>query len=712
MKWLRQFFQKHERKFLIALVIFLLAIFTVVPEMTSALAPAQQGPGDDEIAGEFDMPYGKVEVTYGEYSNAQREYEWMAGARGETVTPAEVWRYLILREGARHQSIRISDSELRDILTRIGPWGTDAALYRRVIESRYRVAPAVFEQAVRNFFAVQRLQQVYRVTYQVAPPAKRQALVEQAQSRLLEYARTDYAVLPAGNYLEPAEMAFRAKPEEEREKELESFYGKDQSVRMSGRRFEHPYRYDVEFLYTVHRNLDEESFRKIEGLFARAYPGFELSELEETEEEMRRYFDLYRDRLLDRIGSSWKEVKRKATEEYRKDKAEDGESGDGGDGEGEESGEDGDDADPIGEITPELRKAWQNHGFTLVQEIIDRELRVRSMYRVWRAEIDESKDVAGMFEKLREADLEEEPITATEPGEGLVVYRTFDEPLSGDEIEDLEDSGVRFTHNVRSRVTQIGSSGLPKLHRHADTMGMAGHGRMIIRLNKVDPRRRKTFAELTEGERKDLVEQFFVPAKAREMAEQELEKLRKACVEGSLDDAAFAEKAALLGCRVRRDEWITATDEVPDPPSAERFWPTELVHMRDRRFLVGALRKAFAADRGDKKLKAGSYLEVMVDRPIDIETDETEKAGAAFLVLLKERRPADAKTLPRSDLETWVSLKRNERGAEQRARWNEEYKSLFTDFNLECRGPMKERLQRDLEQREEKAKRNTRGPLG
>ncbi len=706
---MRRFFEKHERKFLIALVIFLLVIFTVMSDVSSFLAP-DRDPGTDpnEIAGRFEMPRAKVDVTYGEYGAARRDISLLktlrAGFRGrrEDVSAVEVWRYLILREGAKRAGVRVSDSALRETITGSMSWATDTGRYRDIIRGTLGVEPAVFEEALRDHLAVGRLEQLYQFCFMIAPAATREEVLKDALARILEYVRGDYAVLSAANFVDIAGEEFRAKPKEEREKELEAFYDRDSSVRSALRRFELPIRYDVEFLYTIHKNLNEESLKKIEALFKRAYPDYDQG-LEETEGEMRAFYSLYRDRLLKRVGMSWKTVKEKATAEFNKkkkgddggEKKEDGDPKDGDPKDGDpkkKEGTDGEDVPP----TPELRKAWQNHGFSLVQETIDRELRVRSMYRAWHAEIRKTKDVKGLFEKLKKADDPNDAICATESGKGLIVYLAFDKPIAADDIEDLEDSGVRFTHNVRTRITQTATkakSDLPQLHRHADTMGAAGHGRMIIRLNKVEPRRRKTFAELSADERADLVKRYLLPTRARTLAKKALEKLRKECLADSLDDKTFLEKAEDMGCRIYRNEWVTATEVTPTEASPERLWKDELAHMRARRFLVRGLLGAFRADASKKKIKAGSYLEVMVQEPDGLEEDGP---GAAYLFLVKERLRPDAKTLPRSNLAQMEFIARNASRNDYNKRWNEEFRDLFKDFGLKFFGPMEDDVNSNL----------------
>jgi hypothetical protein len=253
---------------------------------------------------------------------------------------------------------------------------------------------------------------------------------------------------------------------------------------------------------------------------------------------------------------------------------------------------------------------------------------------------------------------------STEPGKGLIVYRDFTaEGLSNDEVEKIEDRGVVFSHNVRFKLNQGGAT-LPRLTTVADTLGLMGHGRWIFRVVDVVQPSRKTFDQLTPGERDDLRDKWYVPEQARERAKAKLTELRKRCVDGAVQD--FAAAAEEMGCRVHRDEWIHASfSEQVARPDKERLWKQEFLHMRDRAFLQTAISQALLGDRNAETLKAGSYFDVMVDT-----RHEDDDPGCGYLALLLERNKADATTIPSSELDTFLRIERNVRYRAEAARWN------------------------------------------
>jgi hypothetical protein len=212
-----------------------------------------------------------------------------------------------------------------------------------------------------------------------------------------------------------------------------------------------PTRYKIEVLYTIHKNVRTDvDTQRIVDLFGRTWPRLDLSRLEPSVQEMIDYFGIYRDRLLEQEGSSWKKV----LEEFEK----------------------------------AVRPAPLFEGaFTIVKDQVARELKVRGMFQWFHAEArkDETKSLKDLFEKLRKHDDPKKPACSTEAGRGLIVYREFANGLTGDELENLEDSGVKFTHNFRARVVQVGSTNLPRLARKADVLGAAGQGRCIMRLLEV-----------------------------------------------------------------------------------------------------------------------------------------------------------------------------------------------------------------------------------
>ncbi|MHC4342738.1 MAG: hypothetical protein ACYSX0_21305, partial [Planctomycetota bacterium] len=137
--------------------------------------------------------------------------------------------------------------------------------------------------------------------------------------------------------------------------------------------------------------------------------------------------------------------------------------------------------------TQEQKEAWFQRGFDVVKHQINRELRLRGMMWFMRDEAakDEKQSLKTIFDKLRDKDDPKSPVCSTEPGKGLLIFREFDHPLTREEIQELEDSGVRFTHNVTLRVAMLAYDELPKVGPRPDVLGGAGEGRMIYRLVKV-----------------------------------------------------------------------------------------------------------------------------------------------------------------------------------------------------------------------------------
>jgi hypothetical protein len=201
---------------------------------------------------------------------------------------------------------------------------------------------------------------------------------------------------------------------------------------------EPPPPYEIEVLYAIHTKVTAESYKRIEALFARTYPKLDLSKLEESIREQREYFGLYRDRLLEQAGTSW-------------------------------------DA---------LRKADRAElAFDMLRPQIDRELRVRGMFRFWLEEAQRKGSVKAVFDALAAKDDPEHRVCATEPGKGLLVYRHI--TATGAELEKLEDGGVTFTHNFRFLVGQAANGELPRFAQWAGGLGPACQGRFVLRVLKV-----------------------------------------------------------------------------------------------------------------------------------------------------------------------------------------------------------------------------------
>ncbi|MHC4933235.1 MAG: hypothetical protein ACYTGV_13710, partial [Planctomycetota bacterium] len=359
--------------------------------------------------------------------------------------------------------------------------------------------------------------------------------------------------------------------------------------------------------------------------------------------------------------------------------------------------------------TQEQKEAWFQRGYDVVKHQIARELKLRGMFWSMRDEAakNEKQSLKAVFDKLRENDDPENPVCATEPGKGVVVFRSFDHPLSRDEIQDLEDSGVRFTHNVVFRVTGLASEELPKVGAKADVLGEAGNGRMIFRVIKLEQERRKSYEELTESEKEDLRKEFYLPDIARKRAREALVALREKCLSGDLTVDQLADMAAKPAgnYRFHGDEWLLASREFMTEPARNLYWKDEYRHMRDRHFLRRDLAEVLAQDRArDEKIKGGSWLEVRLDT-----RNDSEDPGAAYLVLVLERRRPDAESIPLEEFETYMDVFRSRRRSEDQERWNTEFPRLKQDFEMEFFGDMQKTIEEELKQREEARRKSALG---
>ena len=280
-------------------------------------------------------------------------------------------------------------------------------------------------------------------------------------------------------------------------------------------------------------------------------------------------------------------------------------------------------------------------------------------------------------------------------GKGLIVFHAPEEPIDGEGIEDLEDRGIRFTHNTRSKITNLAGSTMPKVMPIADTMGEAGHGRMVARLIDVVSERRKTFEELSKSEKRDLLEQWYLPHQARQSAKDILEKLRQELVDGKVDTADFEKKIVELGGRFRGEEWLKANFGYQADPDPDRLWPEQYRHLADRHYLKGAVASVLISDRDKKKYPNGSFLPVQVDSPFD----EEDVYGAAYLVQVLDRQKPTVDTVATTELVQYLTAARRRRRIEEQDRWERQIDQTFKDFEFEWFGDMADRMKRDQEDR-------------
>ncbi|MHC4819318.1 MAG: hypothetical protein ACYTF8_14840, partial [Planctomycetota bacterium] len=687
------------------LLIFILAVFTVTDEMTSALRRlfGEKQLTQVDTAGSFAvLPGARTDVSYADFEAARNDYyaaaSFLSQGALERVHDSEVWTYLVLLEAARRERVAVSVQEATDRIKQFIPpmiWD-DPAQYKKWVRTRLQTSPAKFENAVRNLLTTLRVRELYWESYLIGPPATREEVVEQYAAQRIEFVRGHVAALDAGRFLQQA--ADELKAESDPDAKLKDLFEKDPDVKNASGMFRNPRKYVIELLYTVHKSvMTDEDVDRVVALFSRTYPKLDVRKLDPSIKDMKDFFDIYRDRLLEQEGTSW----RKVVDDY--DEEEEEEKGDTPVKEGDEEGKDesGAEDEKKGELDPVVRQAMMAHAYTIVKDQIARELKIRGMYQWFRDEAakNETKSLKVLFDKLNAHDDKKDPVCTTEPGKGLIVYREFPAGLSGEELEKIEDRGVEFTHNFRARVTQMGDTDLPKVARKADVLGMAGHGRQITRLLEVKRETRKTFEELTDGEKVDLREQFYLPSAARARAKEALEELRKRCRDDQIAPEAFRAAAAKIGCRVHENEWIEASYDFMAEPDKALFWPDEFLHMRGRHFLHKNLIGVLGRDTKNE-FKAGTYLDVQVERHQD-----AEDPGACYLFLILERKKPDASTVPPSEVNSFMMNFRRNRMQEERKRWAEDIETLMADFKMEFYDDMQRRITEEIKRRREAQKR-------
>ncbi len=190
------------------------------------------------------------------------------------------------------------------------------------------------------------------------------------------------------------------------------------------------WRFQIELLYAMHTSVDtDEKLGRIRALVLKAYPDAKFAEVSAA--DRKAYYGIYRDRLLRVAGVP----------------------------------------------------AAADKGYEVLKAQVAREVELRSIFEFLHSEAKDDVSLKVIFEKLKEKDGPKNPVCGTEPGKTAIVYRDFGgRPLSGDQLTEIEDSGVRFGFSFKPRVTGLGSDDLPKMSRKADTLGPEGEGRQIFRL--------------------------------------------------------------------------------------------------------------------------------------------------------------------------------------------------------------------------------------
>lgn len=688
------------------------------------------------------LPGSVTEVTFSEFEAAKQRYGlaffFITRQPMDRIRDLEVWTHLLLLDAAKKEKITVSADDVKRVISS----GVqdyilkDPAQYKKYVQDNFRCSAATLEMAMLELLTADRVRGLYRECFTVAPPATRKAAVDQAAGQSIEYAFGDYAALDASRFLD--EAAAELKAEADPDAKLRDFFDKDPAVKLETEKFRHPRRFRLEMFYTIHSKLDDAALQRIEGLVKKAYPEAKFEEVNIL--DRRTYYGLYKNRLLEAAGSSVAKVEKDVREEGKP--AEVPGKPDGEPKPGEQGGEKaqeppkepgkqddpgaqappakpGDDpAAPPGGAAPgqanpqnpappaqpdpaadaALREKMLKFGYEVTKDQVGREVALRSVYRFLHDQTKDTVSLKEIYDRLKAQDDPEHPICATEPGQGLIVFLDGSKGRTGEEIQEIEDSGVKFGFSFRVKVSNVSGPDLPKMNSNADTLGDEGHGRQMFRLLEIIPEQRKTFDDLTAGDKEDLKGLYYLPTRARERTKERLTALRQKFVDGTLKPEQFRAEAEALGCRVHEGEWIEATYDLQREPDGKQLWPDEYAHMRDRHFLPKSLAQVLDRDRVKQEWKAGSFL------PVDVDLRGGHgEPGAAYLFRLRERKPADATTIPPSEISTWLKKYVGHRDSEEKARWTDP-EGLRADFRMEFFKDMKTRIDEELKRREEDRK--------
>ena len=269
MKKIRRLVKNYERWFMIGLVVVLLVIFTVMGSITGggSSGGGDDGPAGDHVAGSFALlAADRTSVTNSEFSQARTLYELSQRARRggvyEAPDESEVWTYLLLREAARREGITVSEADVRVEISR--SWGpaflSDPATYKALL-TRWRVTPRQYENSIKEWLATERVRDIYRETFEAAPPASRTDLVRSYESKGTEYAEVSWIALDADGFLGHAAAELQA--DKDPDKTLRSYFENEPGVQQD--EFPNRPRYAFEMLYTRRRAGDAGGDRRARG---------------------------------------------------------------------------------------------------------------------------------------------------------------------------------------------------------------------------------------------------------------------------------------------------------------------------------------------------------------------------------------------------------------------------------------------------------------
>ncbi len=755
MKKIRRVAKKYERWFMISLVVVLLVIFTVMGAITGGDSGGRDdGPAGDAVAGSFALlAADRTSITNGEFAQARTLYELSQRARRggvyEAPDESEVWTYLLLREAARREGITISEDDVRAEISR--SWGpaflSDPATYKALL-TRWRVTPRQYENAIKEWLVTERVRDIYRETFEAAPPASRTDLVKSYESKGTEYAEVSWIALDADDFLRHAAAELQA--DKDPDKTLRSYFENEPGVQQD--EFPNRPRYAFEMLYTMHMRVRTEAdFERVKEVFLKTFPEVTERNLQSQASDYDVYIDVRRDRLLKMSGhNSLADVPLQGEEEGCGDGEGETPGAGAGGGEAEESEGCGDaEGDPKSPEDPakppqapaeppakppedpakpaedpaqpgdgdeardeeksaedlaaeaererEMYDRQVEAAHAIVFPQARREVDIRTMYIHINAVAlqDESKSLEAIFKRLQEHDDPENPVCSTELGKGIFVYRAFLKPLTSAEITNLEDGGEKFTFNFSARVTKEVYRAGDKVSLQPVSLGSMGEGRAVFRVLSYQAEKPKTFEELTEGEKTALREEFYLPHNARARAREKLEKLRKLLEEGKVKAEDFAAEGRRYGGRVYSDEGIEASGSYVAEPDRNMFWHDDYLHMRDRHFLRKHLTSKLLRDRRDQKLVPGSLLKVVMDERAD-----QDDPGAAYLVRLEKRQPASAETMSTDELNNSIRIAKLTRRNSENSWWTSNFRMLIANFDFQFSRDMQGRVDEEIKQRD------------
>jgi hypothetical protein len=182
---------------------------------------------------------------------------------------------------------------------------------------------------------------------------------------------------------------------------------------------------------------------RIRAVVLKAYPNAKFEEM--SAEDRRAYYGVYSGRLLRMAGASLPAADDPARDEWLRTK-----------------------------------------GYEIAKAQVNREVALLSIYQfLLHAQAKDDVSLKAIFDKIKANDDAKSPVCGTEPGKAI-VYRDFGgKGLTSDDLDAIEDGGVRFSSPFRLRVAAAAVHGAPRLCPKAFGLGDEGEGRQIFRLVEV-----------------------------------------------------------------------------------------------------------------------------------------------------------------------------------------------------------------------------------